>query len=423
MQLHKYLPLASDRMGTLWALASIKDACIIEYGPAGTTHYGIEGFMQLNSELRASLYTTHMDENNIVMGDSDRLVETIKEVDAVYNPPYIFVVASSISSIIGTDLECICEDIQGEVSAKLIAFTGGGFRGDYTLGIREVMTALAKKVVKPPVTKLSKSFNIIGSNVDCYNFSADLKELVGIMQEAFGYSLNTVFTANTSIKEIEEAARAEFNIVLRGEGVEAAKYLKDNYGMEYIEGAPYGFNGTLNWIKGIEKTLNVKSNQIYTSKQMEKARRLIMRVKHTTFTYKSFNAILSGNYDMLVDIYPFIASELSINVVNAFVNHGIKEGAYRAMSEELSLKTLINASEIKKEEQLSHIKPDIIFADGVLLEIAEAVPMKLQVSNPNLHNIQIYEYTPYMGFNGATYIIEVLLNQINLNKKKLKSGY
>lgn len=423
MQLHKYLPLASDRMGTLWALASIKDACIIEYGPAGTTHYGIEGFMNLNSELRASLYTTHMDENNIVMGDSERLTETIKEVASVYKPPYIFVVASSISSIIGTDIDSICEDLQQEVKAKLIPFTGGGFRGDYTYGIREVLTILAKNVVKAPAARQEKSFNIIGSNADCYNFAADLRELEAVMQGAFGYRLNTVFTANSSIKSIEEAAGAELNIVLRAEGIEAAELLKEKYQMAYIVGAPYGFNGTYSWIKRIEEVLNTKANEIFMAQQMDKARKLLMRFKHATFSYRGFEGLLAGNYDFIADIYPFITSELSINISRAFVNHNLKGKGYRQLPEAFSDRLLVNGSEEAKEALLSEIKPDIILGDGVLLEMSANTPLKLQVSNPNIHHIQIYDLTPFMGFNGATYIIEILLNQIKQKQKQLKNGF
>lgn len=49
MNLYRYFPVPSDRMGTLWTLGSIKDAYIVEFGPAGTTHFYIEGFMQLNA--------------------------------------------------------------------------------------------------------------------------------------------------------------------------------------------------------------------------------------------------------------------------------------------------------------------------------------------------------------------------------------
>jgi len=423
MQLHKYLPLPSDRMGTLWALTSIKDACIIEYGPAGTTHYGIEGFMQLNAELRAKLYTTHMDETNIVMGDCERLEETIKEVDAVYSPPVIFVLASTISSIIGADIENICENIQDQVKAKLIPFSGGGLRGDFTLGIREVLTALAKHVVKEALEKSPKTYNVIGSNIDSFNFASDLKEIERLMSEYFGYRLNAVFTANSSIREIEEASKAEFNIVLRGEGFNCAEILKERFQMEYYFGAPYGFKGTISWLKGIEKTFNIKGNDMFLGQQMEKSRRLLMRIKQSTFTMKQLKGILSGNFDFIMDILPFITEELSIDITNLIVNHTGKDIGHRNLSETIREKLTFNPSEEEKEDIITREEPKILFGDGILLEMGKRVPMKIQVSNPNLHQIQVFEGTPFMGFNGAVYLIEILLNQINHNRKNLKSNF
>ncbi len=423
MQLHKYLPLPSDRMGTLWALTSIKDACIIEYGPAGTTHYGIEGFMQLNAELRAKLYTTHMDETNIVMGDYERLEATIKEVDAIYNPPVIFVLASVISAIIGADIVNICENIQDEVKAKLIPFSGGGLRGDFALGIKEVLTALAKHLVKESVEKAPQTFNIIGCNVDHFNFASDLKEIEKLMKDYFGYCLNAVFTANSSIKEIEEATKAEFNIVLRGEGINCAEILKEKFQMGYYFGSPYGFKGTINWLKGIEKTFNIKVKDISIGEQMGKARRFIMRIKQSTFTIKGFKGILSGNFDFAMDILPFLTEELSVDITNVIVNHTEKDISNRNISEAIKKKLIFNPSEETKETILANEEPQILFGDGILLEMGKGVPMKIQVSNPNLHQIQIFESTPYMGFNGAIYLIEILLNQINHNRKRLKSNF
>ncbi|MCC5910834.1 MAG: nitrogenase component 1 [Clostridiaceae bacterium] len=390
MQLYKYLPLPSDRLGTLWALLSIKDACIIEYGPAGTTHYAIEGFGQLNSELRAKLFTTHMDETNIVMGDTEDLEETIKEVDEVYNPSVIFVLASTISSIIGVDIENICESVQ----------PNGGLRGDYTLGIKEVLTSLAKYVVKKPETKLPKTYNVIGSNIDSFNFASDLKEIEKIIMECFGYRLNAVFTAKSSIKEIEEAAKAEFNLVLRGEGTECAEILKEKFQMEYYLGAPYGFKGTITWIKGMEKTFNLNSHEIFLIRQREESGKLLMRIKRATFTFKKLKGILSGNYDFVFDIIPFITEELSIDISKMIVNHGTKKASFRNISEELAEKIVYNPSEEEKETLLKELDPQITLGDGILIEMANKVPMKIQISNPNLHQIQIFENTPFMGFNG-----------------------
>ena len=41
MSLTRFLPLPSDRMGILWSLLNIEDSVIVEYGPAGTTHYSM----------------------------------------------------------------------------------------------------------------------------------------------------------------------------------------------------------------------------------------------------------------------------------------------------------------------------------------------------------------------------------------------
>ena len=58
MSISKYFPVASDRMGIIWTLSSIKDACVIEFGPAGTTHYAVEGIGQINGEDLATIYST-----------------------------------------------------------------------------------------------------------------------------------------------------------------------------------------------------------------------------------------------------------------------------------------------------------------------------------------------------------------------------
>ena len=46
-----------------------------------------------------------MNEDDVVMGDVTRLEEAIVELDKSYEPKVIFVVASSISAVIGTDIK------------------------------------------------------------------------------------------------------------------------------------------------------------------------------------------------------------------------------------------------------------------------------------------------------------------------------
>ena len=90
MQVYKYFPVANDRMGIIWTLSSIEGACVIEFGPAGTTHYGVEVVGSLNGEDKAKIYSTHMDQSDVTFGKYDRLENSILEIDENIKPKYIF---------------------------------------------------------------------------------------------------------------------------------------------------------------------------------------------------------------------------------------------------------------------------------------------------------------------------------------------
>ena len=67
MSLCRYLPVPSDRMGIIWSLLSVKDSIILEYGPAGTTHFSMGFYGTLGVDWQQRLFTTHMNEDDVVM--------------------------------------------------------------------------------------------------------------------------------------------------------------------------------------------------------------------------------------------------------------------------------------------------------------------------------------------------------------------
>ena len=156
MQVCKYFPVASDRMGMIWTISSIEGACIIEFGPAGTTHFAIEGIGSLNGEEKSKIYSTHMDQGDVTFGKYDRLENSILEIDENINPKYIFVMASSVSSVIGADVESVCSTMQDKVKAKLIPITTAGLKYDYTVGVENTLLLLINNVVKS---------NEVGTNI------------------------------------------------------------------------------------------------------------------------------------------------------------------------------------------------------------------------------------------------------------------
>ncbi len=55
-----------------------------------------------------------MSETDITFSSYDRLIDSIREIDINIKPKYIFVLTSSITSIIGSDIHGICSEISHE---------------------------------------------------------------------------------------------------------------------------------------------------------------------------------------------------------------------------------------------------------------------------------------------------------------------
>ena len=398
MQVCKYFPVANDRMGTIWTLASIEGACVIEFGPAGTTHYGIEAIGSLNGQERANIYSTHMDQNDVTFGKYDRVENAILEVDENIKPKYIFVMASSISSIIGADIKSVCRVLKDRVNAKLIPITTGGLKEDYNVGVENTLKLLVKEITKENEQDINK-YNIIGSNIDKYNFLSDTYEVKRMMKSLFNKESNTIFTSNTSVEDIENASKASLNIVIRKEGLKAAKYMEEKYNIPYVYKSIYGLQNTIDFINAINEIDGYEVNKNILDKEISTVKANMFDVKRKFFFYKeSKKCAVFGDYDTVLGISDMLC-ELGLELDRQEVLHKVDDD-----------KLLSSCSELERIKYLRNTKLLGLFGDGPSLDMESNTNIKLQVSNPNLHKINIYPYTPYVGFRGCMYFIEKILN-------------
>lgn len=399
MQLCKYFPVANDRMGSIWTLCSIKDACIIEFGPAGTTHYEIEGIGSLNAGEGARIYSTHMDQSDVTFGKYDRLENAILEVDENIKPRYIFVMASSISSIIGADIESVCLDLQSQVQAKLIALTTGGLKYQYHIGVEQTLELLVKKIVKEYPRDVNK-YNILGCTIDKFNYLSDVEELKRMMQTLFNKDVQTIFTCDTSVDEIEQASRASLNIVIRREGLKAAKWMEEQYGIPYIYHNLYGLQNTIDFVEAVSEIEGYELNRNHLNQEVEAVKKHLFSIKRQFFFYKETkNCAVFGDYDTVLG-FESILKELGLAPDRLEVLYQQEVGAL----------LVSGCSELERMKYLKSQELFMLCGDGPSLEMEHQSKIEFQVSNPNLHQVLIYPYTPYIGFRGMLVVIEKVLN-------------
>ncbi|MDS1001975.1 nitrogenase component 1 [Clostridium sporogenes] len=406
MGIHKFKPPMSGRMGVLWTLASIRDAALIEYGCMGHMQYGRMFLNQAGISRGCKLYSTHIDETDISLGDTRRLSRTITQIIEKDKPKIIFLLPSSVPMVIGTDLMAICEELQPEYpNTFLLPFECGGFDIDGYRGVKEVLLLLAKTLPKDIEKTEEPTFNIIGSCADLFRFHADAEEIIRIMEGAFGMKKLCVMTSDTSVEQIENMGAAHINLVIRQEGEAAAKQLKKRFGTPYLLARPYGVEGTLQWINNIAEILGLAPDSSFIKLEKEKIISQIYPAisifEHIIREHSDEATIsLGGHKDVVKGILSYAVEEMSLIKGNCWCD-----------SESMASEEIPYFSEDEWIKSIEENTDGLLMASGEVLSWAKR-NTDLQISNPDIKwRLNPYE-SPFIGFRGAINLVNLWLNGI-----------
>ena len=399
MSLVRFLPTPSDRMGIIWSLLAVQGAIVLEYGPAGTTHYSIGLYGGLGLRFQNRMFTTHMSEDDVVMGDVTRLEDAIVELDKSYAPKVIFVVASSVTAVIGTDIKGVCRYMQNEVKAKLVAFEQGGFRGDYSIGLAETYKLLVRNLPKKDVAQEAGVYNIIGASAWRYRMASDIWEVKSLLDEALGLSCNACLCCDTSVEELEDMGLAQVNIVLGNEGLAAAKYLQEKFGTPYVYAVPYGYNGTLSFLAQVGEAVGREPDSMVLLRLQTKEKSLSRLSLFTMMgNNKPKKAVVKGDYDLVQGVSAFL-EQGGITVLHKMCAHSLKAIAEPAADVEAY------AEESDWLQVIRGLHDTLILADDVALLQADADNTKVLISAPFM-NSAVATHMPFMGEKGADFLLE-----------------
>ena len=386
-------------MGIIWSLLAVQGAIVLEYGPAGTTHYSMGLYGGLGLRFQNRLFTTHMSEDDVVMGDVTRLEEALVELDKNYAPKVIFVVASSVTAVIGTDIKGVCRYMQNEVKAKLVAFEQGGFRGDYSVGLAETYKLLVRNLPQKGVAQEKGVYNIIGASAWRYRMASDIWEVKSLLSEALGLSCNACLCCDTSVEELQAMGKAQVNIVLGNEGLAAAQYLEEKFGTPYVYAAPYGYSGTVRFLESVGEAIGEMPQPLVLMRLRMKEKGMSMLSMFAMMGGgKKKQAVVKGDYDLVQGVSAFL-EQAGIRVVHKMCAHSLKAIAEPAADVESY------AEEGEWLQLIRELRATLIFADDVALTQADASNMKVLISAPFM-NSAVATHLPFMGEKGADFLLE-----------------
>lgn len=404
MSLCRFYPPASDRMAIIWSLMPVNDAIVLEYGPAGTTHFGGGLYSSLGISLHQSLFTTHISEDDVIMGDVTRLEKAIVEIDETYAPKVIFVVASAVVAVIGTDIRGVCRYMQEKVNAKLVAFEDGGFRGDYTYGLRAVYKLLAEKIAKDidnSDLKEEKTYQIIGASAGSYRIRSDVWELQQLMSEAFGWKCRMVMGLETDMEHLETAGAAGLNLVIRQEALAAGTILNERFGTPFVYGAPYGYQGTLNWLQQISEVIGEPINEELLARIGDKQADMMPMGggPMASMRRKPAQASIQADYDTLLGLAGAM-QELDIEPVHLICSHSLKA------VESSDARVTYYAKEKERLDLYQTLHGQWVLGDSVMESCVPEDTYFTCVSFPFAGKPQIAHHFPFMGEKGMDFLRE-----------------
>ncbi|PWJ51838.1 nitrogenase component 1 [Faecalicatena contorta] len=403
MGLYKTVPPLSGRMGALWCLSGIADSAVIEYGCMGHMAYG-RTFLHRMGSYGGHLYSTHIGETDIAMGDTSRLSRAIEWVSEKEGIKTIFLLPSSVPEVIGVDLEAIAQELSPQFpDIVLIPFTAGGFDTWGDKGIEMTLLKLAETLPDNPVRTQKPSFNIIGSCADMFRFQADASEMARLVSGAFDMEHLCTMASRTSISKLEHLGDAHINLVVRREGEAAAKYLRRRYGTPYLMGRPYGLEGTLAWLEQIEVQCKLKVRESFVRGEKAEAMEQIepMQTVLTRFLRvhrEEARLILAGHADVVRGIEQCARELFGFETVTCYCdNPGMKSADINYLTD-------------KVKEEIAAEQKGFLMGSQELLNMAER-EQSLQISTPDYLWHHAYE-PPFVGFRGAVHLASLWTNEM-----------
>ena len=414
-------PVPSDYFGILWALTGIKNAIIIEHGSTGNTSYNVMNYRVMNRQTpQGKLFSSGLDKDDVIMGKQDRLVDAIRELDEQFIPEIIFVVATSVTGVIGLDLEGIIFEIRDQVKAKLIAFPSGGFCGDYQWGTKKVYESLINEVVRAPDKKVDKLVNIIGPTTDTFNYQSDIAEIERLLG-LLGIKIHTIFTADTAVEKIRTMSEVSLNIVTRDIGLDVAKLMKDKFNIPYLYGLPFGIRGTVEWLEKIAGLLDLQLKPDVLERELLRYGGTLEELLGSGQRIDALGITVACPYDYAVGMVSFVKQQwglkthlvvLPVKPDREDAEEELKDMGVEAVLTEPENNELVSC--LKKE------KIDVIYGNYHHLQLAHNVPIKFHAAFPSFDHIYQYDGTPFVGFRGSAYLTQQLVNSVNQHVEVLK---
>jgi nitrogenase molybdenum-cofactor synthesis protein NifE len=410
--------------GARVVLMPITDAIHLVHGPLGCASctWDIRGSRSSGSELYRNGFSTDLQEKDIVFGGEKKLLETIIELNQLFNSAAIFVYATCVVGLIGDDLKSVCREATEITGSRVIPVQSEGFRSvnkslghqlacdamlEYLIGTEPPQNKNIKTLQKnmetleiniPPTDTAEESpvktdylINILGE----FNVAGDFWAMNPLL-EKIGVSIQAVITGDSRVEEIANAHLAKLNLV---QCQKSSRYLADSMEERYrIPQVRVNFFGVEETSKSLRSIAEFFNDPV----MMEATENLIeletSRIKDAITPYRQLLtgkkvAVYVGGNKAWSLIRAF--EELGMEVLMTGTQNGLPED-YQRIKETVRDGTLIvdDANVMELSKLLKKYQPDLLVSGAK----EKYMSLKMGVAFCDFNHDRISSFAGFQGF-------------------------
>ena len=177
--------------------------------------------------MEAPVYCFALEEPDIVFGCEKKILSLLEYICQKDRPEMIFLISTCVTELIGEDMEGLVQKAAGKIPAKLLYVDADNFKQNSHVDGMSDMTAALSTLI-PAWDGLRYGVNLLGDR-ECNWQETEL----GRYLIHRGIPVRAVIPTQTSYRAVEDASRAQLNLVLDSTGLKLARKM-ETMGIPYL---------------------------------------------------------------------------------------------------------------------------------------------------------------------------------------------
>ena len=432
MRLAYWMYAGPAHIGTLRVTSSFRNVHAIMHAPLGDDYFNVMRSMLERERDFTPVSTSIVSRQVLGQGSKTKVCNTITRKDQDDQPGLIMLTPTCTSSILQEDLQNFIERAKRETTCDVLLGDINHYRynefqaADKTL--EQIVKFALEKSDLSEVAKTEKpSVNILGMFTLGFHANHDCRELKRLFLD-LGIDVNLVIPESCEYAQIPTLLNAWFNVVpYREHGLLLAQYLKAEYNIPYIATPPFGLLQTTKFVNEVQA---VVCNLPLFEKEMKSSFNFDKYLKiQTSFVSQSAwfarsidcqnllnkTAIVFGDSTHAVMLTKILAKEMGIQVLCAGTYCKEDQNWFHEQVHGLCEEVLFTDNHNQVGLMIQRLKPSAIFGTQMERHIGKRLNIPCAVISSPIH-IQNFTlgYRPFLGFEGANQIADLIYNCFTL---------